>query len=209
MKKIAQILLAIFISAFLIVSLQLMNILIKGDFLKKKEVKTTSISLTKPEPPKPKLQEQKKEAKRPQRVTSQDRSPKVGPRFAMDLSVAGLGGASAPMNLVNKRGGGGGADGSSNGDVDNRPSINGSPSIELPNKIRESEINATVVLSFCVNPSGQAERISIIEETPAGMGLGEAGKRAIMNSRFSPATKDGKAVMFCGMEQPFEVRFND
>jgi outer membrane biosynthesis protein TonB len=208
MKQLTQLILAILVSAFLIVSLQLMNILIKGDFFKQKEVRTTAISIQKAPPPPPQNKEQKKETKRPQRIQSNDRTPKAGPRFAMDLSVAGLGGVSAPMNLVGARGGGS-QEGFSAGDVDVRPEMSGSPPFEAPSTIREKEMNATLVLSFCVNPAGQAERIQVIEETPAGLGLAQAGKQAIQSTRFKPAQKDGKAVLFCGMEQPFEVKFND
>ena len=47
------------------------------------------------------------------------------------------------------------------------------------------------------------------EESPAGSGLAQAGKDAIARMTFAPAEKDGKAVAFCGMEQPFEVKFRD
>ena len=51
--------------------------------------------------------------------------------------------------------------------------------------------------------------IRIVEETPAGSGLAEAGKDALKRMNFEPAEKDGKSVPFCGMEQPFEVKFRD
>ena len=36
-----------------------------------------------------------------------------------------------------------------------------------------------------------------------------AGREALGRMSFVPAEKDGKAVAFCGMEQPFEVKFRD
>lgn len=37
----------------------------------------------------------------------------------------------------------------------------------------------------------------------------QAGKDALSRMTFEPAEKAGKAVPFCGMEQPFEVKFHD
>jgi len=62
-------------------------------------------------------------------------------------------------------------------------------------------------MSFCVDASGQVFDIKILEESPSGMGLGDAGRNALQSSRFQPANKDGQSVPFCGMEQPFEIRF--
>ena len=51
--------------------------------------------------------------------------------------------------------------------------------------------------------------IKVLEEAPAGSGLAAAGREALSRMTFAPAEKAGKAVPFCGMEQPFEVKFRD
>jgi len=83
------------------------------------------------------------------------------------------------------------------------------PNFQVPPQIRDREIDAMLRLSFCVDVGGRAYDIKVIEESPAGSGLAQAGKDAIARMTFAPAEKDGKAVAFCGMEQPFEVKFRD
>ena len=65
------------------------------------------------------------------------------------------------------------------------------------------------VVSITIDDEFVVHDIKVIEESPAGSGLAQAGKDAIARMTFAPAEKDGKAVAFCGMEQPFEVKFRD
>ena len=51
--------------------------------------------------------------------------------------------------------------------------------------------------------------IRVLEEVPVGKGLAQSGKQALSQMVFSPAKKAGRAVPFCGMEQPFEIKFRD
>jgi len=135
------------------------------------------------------------------------RTPKSGPRFAMNLDVVGgAGGAFVPSDLVAMQSGSGN---SNSGGVDEKPVLKSSPKFNAPAAIRDGEINANLRISFCVNASGKPYDIRIIEETPAGKGLGNAGRDAIMGIQFAPAKKGGAAVPFCGMEQAFEVKFRE
>jgi protein TonB len=206
-KYLSKILMAVgglVLSALLILSIPVLNLVIKGDFLKKETSKTTQIEVKqlKLNKPKPKP---KKKLKRPKRAKAKQRNIASGPRFAMDLGLAGLGGAFVPANMVNaSRGAGGEA-----GEVDQKPVINGSPPLELPSDIREKEVDAYLVISFCVNVQGNAYDLKVLEEEPKGMGLARAGKTALLSTPFSPAVLDGTPVAFCGMELPFEVRFSE
>ena len=204
MKKIIAFLVACLLSGFLIISIPLLNVWLKGGGEAKTEQRKTAVTVKK-------LQQKKKEPKkkptrRPKRSKSRQRNVKAGPRFAMDLGVAGLGGVSLPSDLVNRSRGNGG---DVAGDVDDRPELNGGINFELPSAIKDAEVNASVVMMFCVDVSGTPYDIRIMKESPAGMGLAEAGKAALKSSSFSPAIKDGNPVAFCGMEQPIEVRFKD
>ena len=80
---------------------------------------------------------------------------------------------------------------------------------QVPPKIRDNEIDATLRLGFCVDAGGHVYDIKVLEESPAGSGLAAAGREALSRMTFTPAEKAGKAVPFCGMEQPFEVKFRD
>lgn len=152
--------------------------------------------------------EVKKPARKPQRQKSNSRSPKAGPRMAMNLGTASHGGGAAISDelVADFRGG---AMSTEKGDVDKKPNSRALPNFQVPPQIRDKEIDATLRLSFCVDVSGRAYDIRVIEETPAGSGLAQAGKEALGRMMFEPAEKDGKAVPFCGMEQPFEVKFHD
>ena len=76
-------------------------------------------------------------------------------------------------------------------------------------EIKAAEKDAYLVLSFCVDPSGHAYEVRVVEERPPGLGLADAGRDALRQTVFSPARKGGLAVAFCGLEQPFEVRFGN
>jgi protein TonB len=207
LRTIIVAILAVIASFTLLVSIPLLNVWIKGEGLTRKYVKT-EVALTKQLQPEQKPPEQRAKTQ-PRRSTSNQRTVKAGPRFAMDLGAVGgsTGGANISSELL--RSPGGGADGALNGDVDEKPAMRGSPSFQAPQAIRESEIDANCRLSFCVDANGKVYDVRIVQESPAGMGLGEAGRQALIRAKFEPARKDGNPVPFCGLEQPFEVKFRD
>jgi len=180
--------------------------LIKGNFrtertYTKTEIKTLNQEKP-PEPPKP-----KETTRKPNRQNTNSRTPKAGPRFAMNLDVVGgSGGAIVPNELVAMKSGTGNM---GSGDVDEKPVLKSSTRFQPPQAIRDGEINASLRVSFCVSTSGKPYDIRIIEETPTGKGLANAGKDAIMGMQFAPAKKGGAAVSFCGLEQPFEIKFRE
>lgn len=79
----------------------------------------------------------------------------------------------------------------------------------MPSEVKSQEKDASVSLSFCVDVSGRPYDIHVTEETPPGLGMAAAGREALQQTRFTPAKKGGVAVPFCGLEQPFEVRFSN
>ncbi|MCL2100870.1 MAG: hypothetical protein FWH22_04070 [Fibromonadales bacterium] len=183
-----------------------MNKFIKGDFNTEKTYAKTEVSIINPEKP-PEPPKPKEATRKPSRQNTNSRTPKAGPRFAMNLDVVGgSGGAVAPKELVAMQSGSGNL---GSGDVDEKPSLRSSSRFQPPQAIRDTEINAFLRISFCVNASGKPYDIRIIEETPAGKGLGNAGRDAVMGMQFAPAKKSGAAVPFCGLEQPFEVKFRE
>lgn len=204
-RRILALLLALCISAGLILSIPLLQYWLnhrhQEETLQKTAVTLKKVDLqNKMEEPKPRTE--------PKRVSANQRNLKSGPRFGVDLGVMGASGASLPADLVAKSGGAGGAL-SGQGDVDQRPELKGSLAWDLPRSIRESQTNASLALRFCVDPAGRAYNIQVLEERPSGQGLGSAGKTAVEKASFSPAQKSGKAVAFCGVEQEFQVNFND
>jgi len=205
-RKLIIIILAALTSVFLVFSIPVLNMFIKGDFKAEKKYNTTEVKTINqekpPEPPKP-----KEVTRKPSRQNTNSRTPKAGPRFAMNLDVMGAGdGVTVPKDLVAMQSGTGNTN---SGDVDERPSLKSSPRFQPPPAIRDGEINASLRLSFCVNASGKPYDIRIIEEIPPGRGLANAGRDAIMGMQFAPAKKDGIAVSFCGLEQPFEIKFRE
>ena len=203
LKKIIGVLLGAILSASLILSIPFLNMFMNASEEQVVEKNKSAVSVIKKIPPK--VKKETKKRSKPKRSKVRQRVVNAGPRFGMDLGVMGSGGASIPLELIAKSGGG--AMGS--GDVDSKPQIEGSFAFRVPREIREAEKEARLQLSFCVSPSGKATQIQVVEESPRGLGLAEAGKKALENSSFEPATKDGQAVTYCGMEQPVEVRFND
>ena len=148
--------------------------------------------------------------RQPQRARPSPTMLKAGPRFAMDLGVAGAGGAAAPLELVNRKSGGGGrAAGDDNQGVDERPAPSFPPPFRMPPEVKAREKDAYLVLSFCVDVSGRPYEIRVAEERPPGLGMGAAGREALQQTRFAPAKKNGIAVPFCGLEQPFEIKFSN
>lgn len=207
LKRFSVLIVAILSSLLLVFSVTVANLFISGKMTHQKKFVKTEVAVKKPEEIQ-KKQEQKKPARKPNRQKSNSRSPKAGPRMAMNLGVAGNGGGAAiSEELVSDFRGG--AMANQSGDVDKKPTSRAMPQFQVPPQIRDREIDASLRLTFCVDASGHVYDIRIIEESPAGSGLGQAGKEALARMTFEPAEKDGKAVPFCGMEQPFEVKFHD
>jgi protein TonB len=205
-RKFIILVLAALTSVFLVFSIPVLNMLIKGNFRAEKTYSKTEIKTINPEKP-PEPPKPKEATRKPSRQTMNSRTPKSGPRFAMNLDVVGgSGGAIVPNELVAMQSGSGNM---GSGDVDEKPALKSSPKFNAPQAIREGEINANLRISFCVNANGKPYDIRIIEETPAGKGLANAGRDAIMGMQFAPAKKGGSSVPFCGMEQPFEIKFRE
>ncbi len=158
------------------------------------------------EPPKPPAQPQRT-VQQPQRARPAPSSLQPGPRFAMDLGVMGSGGASAPLELINRKSGSGGV--AESGGVDERPVPASPPPFRMPDEVRRREQDAYLLLSFCVDASGRPYDIRVAQEKPAGLGLAAAGQEALRQTRFTPARKGNASVPFCGLEQPFEIRFTN
>jgi protein TonB len=206
LRKFVFFILAAITSVVLIFSIPILNMLVKGGFSIEKTYTATEVRTlaneTPPEVPKP-----KETARKPARQSANNRTPKAGPRFAINLDVMGGGGAIVPKDLVAMQSGSGNLGGS--GNVDEKPNLQSLPRFNPPEGIREAEINSSLRISFCVNTSGRPYDIRIVEENPAGKGLANAGRDAVMGMLFSPAKKDGAAVPFCGLEQPFEIKFRE
>lgn len=198
---------AIFSSFLLVFSVTLANYFIKGDFMRANKYVKTEIQIKKPEEVKKQI-EKKKPTRKPNRQKSTSRSPKSGPRFSMDLNaVGGADGAAINDELVTGIRGGGFT--KETGDVDEKPTSRGLPAFSPPQSIRDNEQDALLRLSFCVDVQGRVYDIRVLEEMPVGKGLAQAGKQALSQMTFAPAKKAGRAVPFCGMEQPFEIKFRD
>jgi hypothetical protein len=151
----------------------------------------------------------RKKLKEPMRAKPVQASLKAGPRFAMDLGVGGLEGAAVPVDIVNRPSGAGGAAQGESGDVDEKPSPTMPPPFRLPSEVKTAEKDAYAMVSFCVDASGHAYEMRVIEERPAGLGMAQASREALRQTPFTPAKKGGLPVAFCGLEQPFEVKFGN
>jgi hypothetical protein len=151
----------------------------------------------------------KRKLKQPNRAKPMQTNMKAGPRFAMDLSVGGLEGAAVPVDIVNRPSGGGGEAQGESGDVDEKPMPTMPPPFRLPLEVKAAEKDAYAVLSFCVDPTGRAYDVRVADEKPQGMGMGAAAREALRQTVFTPAKKGGLPVAFCGLEQPFEVKFGN
>ena len=207
LKRFTILLAAILVSMVLVFSVTMANLFLNGKIFHERKFVKTEVAIKKIEEVEKKI-EKKHTARKPNRQKSNSRSPKAGPRFAMNLgAVTGSNGAAISDELVADFRGN--AMSTGKGDVDKRPENRSMPNFEVPSKIRDREIDAMLRLSFCVDVGGRAYDIKVIEESPAGSGLAQAGKDAVARMTFAPAEKDGKAVAFCGMEQPFEVKFKD
>lgn len=202
-------LIAACLALFATICLPFVNSLLRGHPAPEKPRIVSAVQMKTVEPPKPR-ESQKREVHKPVRARPTQTALRAGPRFAMDLGVAGSGGAAAPLDIVNKRSGGGGAKGVSDaGDVDQKPTPTQPPPFRIPDAIKNSEKDAYLVMGFCVDTQGKPYDIRIIEERPQGMGLGRNGREALQQTVFQPAKKSGLSVAFCGLEQPFEIRFSN
>jgi len=207
LKRLSILLAAILASMLLVFSVTIANLFLTGKVFHEKKYVKTEVAIKKVEEIEKKV-EKKKPARKPNRQKSNSRSPKAGPRFAMNLGAAsGSAGAAISEDLVADFRGG--ALSTDKGDVDKKPESRAMANFQVPPQIRDREVDATLRLSFCVDASGRVYDIKVLEESPAGTGLAQAGREALGRMTFSPAEKDGKAVPFCGMEQPFEVKFRD
>ena len=157
------------------------------------------------EPPRPEARPQRA-LQQPQRARPAPSNLQAGPRFAMDLGVMGSGGAAAPIEMINRKSGGGGAGATG---VAARPAPAAPPPFRMPDEIRKREQDAYLLLSFCVDASGRPYDIRVAQEKPPGAGMAQAGIEALRQTRFTPARKGTASVPFCGLEQPFEIRFSN
>jgi hypothetical protein len=199
---------ALFLSALLTVVFPLLNQALKGGSGPRGPRIVAQVALRQMEAAR-QDEQPKRKLKQPQRSKPMQTMAKAGPRFAMDLSVGGLEGASVPLDIVNRPSGGGGQAQGENGDVDEKPQPTAPPPFRLPPDLKSAEKDAYLVLSFCVDPSGHPYEVHVVEEKPSGMGLADAGREALRQTLFRPAKKGSLPVAFCGLEQPFEVRFNN
>jgi protein TonB len=203
-KKIFLAVFSLVLSGLLIMSIPLLNYLIHGGPEKKPKIAAAGVSVRKIDPDQ-NVKSPRKKLKKPVRKMPSRTRLETGPRFAMDLNVTGAGGVEVELDLAGKAGGRAGDD----GDVDEKPSPDSPPPFQLPREVKEAEINAYAVLSFCVDAAGRPFEIRTVEERPAGKGMALAGREALRKTTFRPALKDGTPVPFCGLEQPFEVKFDD
>lgn len=200
---------ALVLSTFLTVALPVLSHLLEDGGKKAAGPRVVAQVSMKSSQAAPAAETPRRKLKQPQRAKPVQSSMKAGPRFAMDLGVGGIGGAVVPVDIVNRPSGGGGPAAGDDGDVDERPSPNLPPPFRLPAEVKAAEKDAFAVLSFCVDPSGRPYDVRVVEEKPPGLGMGQAGREALRQTTFSPARKAGLAVAFCGLEQPFEVKFGN
>ena len=186
-KRFSILIAAILASMLLVFSVTMANLFLSGKVFHEKKYNKAEIAIKKVEEVEKKI-EKKKPARKPNRQRSNSRSPKAGPRLAMNLGVAsGNAGAAISQDLVADFRGG--ALSTEKGDVDKKPESRAMPNFEVPAKIRDNEIDAMLRLSFCVDVSGRAYDIKVIEESPAGSGLAAAGREALGRMTFAPAEK--------------------
>ncbi len=207
-KRLFIAIVALFASAFIVVCIPLLNHWINDKGAKKGPRIVAQVEMknlaAKPQ------ENAKRQVKQPTRSKPMQTQIKAGPRFAMDLGVAGLGGALVSPDIINRKSGNGGVGGGSvSGDVDERPAATFPPPFRMPSEIKSAEKDAYLILSFCVDASGKPYDIQVSQEKPAGLGMAQAGREALRQTVFSPARKDGLAVAYCGLDQPFEVKFNN
>ena len=161
-KRFSILIAAILASMLLVFSVTMANLFLSGKVFHEKKYNKAEIAIKKVEEVEKKI-EKRKPARKPNRQRSNSRSPKAGPRLAMNLGVAsGNAGAAISQDLVADFRGG--ALSTEKGDVDKKPESRAMPNFEVPAKIRDNEIDAMLRLSFCVDVSGRAYDIKVVEE---------------------------------------------
>lgn len=80
------------------------------------------------------------------------------------------------------------------------------PRPEFPDRALSRGVGeGTVSLSCTVQPNGSATACSILSETPAGVGFGQAALRSLSRARFGPQTV---AAVAAGARATFAIRFS-
>ena len=204
-RKCVYCIVSLALSAALIISIPLVTLFIKEGFSLKKEemLRKTEVRRMVMTPQK---QEKKEMRRRPRKRLSPRTSQQTGPRFAMDLGAQGIDGVGIELNMLNA---GTAQAGSDDDGVDQRPKMQGDLQVNIPEAVKQAEVNAQVRLMFCVDIAGRPYDIRVSGEEPAGSGLAQAGREALARTVFSPAIRNGQAVPFCGMEQPIEIKFRN
>ena len=151
-KRFSILLAAILASMLLVFSVTMANLFLSGKVFHEKKYAKTEVSVKKVDEVEKKV-EKKKPTRKPNRMKSNSRSPKAGPRFAMNLGAAsGTAGAAISDELVADFRGG--ALSTEKGDVDKKPESRSMANFQVPPKIRDNEIDATLRLGFCVDAGG-------------------------------------------------------
>jgi protein TonB len=192
---------AALLSAALILSIPALSILIGQKQSGRRPPQQRAMAIERVEMVQP--QQQQRERIRP-RQRSTPQPMRSGPRLAMALGVEGSGGAAVPLSMVNPSGSRGGSDAEG---VDERPQLLSPLEVQIPDGVKKAERNAEVRLMFCVDLSGKPYNIKISQESPPGLGLGDAAVQALQKTTFKPAIRDAQPVPFCGMEQPIAIKF--
>lgn len=190
------------LSAALILSIPTLSIVIGQKQSTRRPPQQRTMAIERVEMVQPQQQPKRERIRPRQRTTPQPM--RSGPRLAMALGVEGTGGAVVPMNMVSRSGSSGGNDAEG---VDERPQLLTALEVQIPDGLKKAERNAEVRLMFCVDVSGKPYNIKISQESPPGLGLGEAAVQALQKCTFKPAIRDAQPVPFCGMEQPIAIKF--
>ena len=213
MKRILRnlfiVLVSLAVSLAVTVAIPLLNHIIRGDGPGKGKPRIVAQVSMKTLESARQTEQPRRKLKEPMRAKPMQASVKAGPRFAMDLGVGGLEGVAVPVDIVNRPSGGGGQAQGESGDVDEKPTPTMPPPFRVPSEVKAAEKDAYLVLSFCVDPTVRPYDVRVAEEKPAGLGLAQAGREALRQTTFTPAKKGGQSVGFCGLEQPFEVKFGN
>jgi TonB family protein len=135
------------------------------------ETSVTAPIETQPEPAAPILPT----AERPQ-LAVEPASPEAAPIEAVEpLQMASI---AAPRPVAQLRGG--------------RPLDRPVPS--YPPSAARNRLEGQAEVRLTIGPDGRVVEASVIEETPAGHGFGEAALEAVRQWRFEPFTRDGRPV---------------
>ena len=132
LKRFTILLAAVLASVVLVFSVTMANLFLNGKIFHERKFVKTEVSIKKIEEVEKKI-EKKHTARKPNRQKSNSRSPKAGPRFAMNLGVAsGTAGAAISDELVADFRGG--AVSAGKGDVDKKPENRSMPILKCRRK---------------------------------------------------------------------------